>query len=66
MAPKESQHWCVLFCLLRFLIMAYASIAPGINNKIEPLIPALQSNLADLPCSDLFLWGMPRSPRPLH
>ena len=27
-----------------FLIMAYASIAPGINNKIEPLIPALQSN----------------------
>ncbi|KAF0156337.1 MAG: heme export protein apocytochrome heme-lyase [Syntrophaceae bacterium] len=27
-----------------FLIMAYASIAPGINQKIEPLIPALQSN----------------------
>jgi len=27
-----------------FLMMAYASIAPGINNKIEPLIPALQSN----------------------
>ncbi len=27
-----------------FLIMAYASIAPGVNNKIEPLIPALQSN----------------------
>ena len=27
-----------------FLIMAYASIAPGINNRIEPLIPALQSN----------------------
>lgn len=27
-----------------FLIMAYASIAPGISNKIEPLIPALQSN----------------------
>ncbi|MFA5322789.1 MAG: c-type cytochrome biogenesis protein CcsB [Smithella sp.] len=27
-----------------FLIMAYASIAPGINNHIEPLIPALQSN----------------------
>ena len=24
-----------------FLIMAYASIAPGINNRIEPLIPAL-------------------------
>jgi cytochrome c-type biogenesis protein CcsB len=27
-----------------FLIMAYASIAPGISNRIEPLIPALQSN----------------------
>ena len=27
-----------------FLIMAYASIAPGMNNRIEPLIPALQSN----------------------
>jgi len=27
-----------------FLAMAYASIAPGINNRIEPLIPALQSN----------------------
>jgi cytochrome c-type biogenesis protein CcsB len=27
-----------------FLIMAYASIAPNINNRIEPLIPALQSN----------------------
>jgi cytochrome c-type biogenesis protein CcsB len=27
-----------------FLLMAYASIAPGVNNKIEPLIPALQSN----------------------
>lgn len=27
-----------------FLIMAYASIAPGVNQKIEPLIPALQSN----------------------
>jgi cytochrome c-type biogenesis protein CcsB len=27
-----------------FLIMAYASIAPGINSRIEPLIPALQSN----------------------
>jgi cytochrome c-type biogenesis protein CcsB len=29
---------------IAFLIMAYASIAPGINNRIEPLIPALQSN----------------------
>jgi cytochrome c-type biogenesis protein CcsB len=27
-----------------FLIMAYASIAPGVNDRIEPLIPALQSN----------------------
>lgn len=27
-----------------FLTMAYASIAPGISNRIEPLIPALQSN----------------------
>ncbi|MHB8136761.1 MAG: c-type cytochrome biogenesis protein CcsB [Smithellaceae bacterium] len=27
-----------------FLIMAYSSLAPGINNSIEPLIPALQSN----------------------
>jgi cytochrome c-type biogenesis protein CcsB len=29
---------------MAFLMMAYASIAPGINNRIEPLIPALQSN----------------------
>jgi cytochrome c-type biogenesis protein CcsB len=27
-----------------FLMMAYASIAPGMNDRIEPLIPALQSN----------------------
>jgi len=27
-----------------FLLMAYASIAPGMNTRIEPLIPALQSN----------------------
>jgi cytochrome c-type biogenesis protein CcsB len=27
-----------------FLAMAYASIAPGVNNRIQPLIPALQSN----------------------
>jgi cytochrome c-type biogenesis protein CcsB len=27
-----------------FLIMAYASIAPGVSDRIEPLIPALQSN----------------------
>jgi cytochrome c-type biogenesis protein CcsB len=27
-----------------FLIIAYASIAPGMNQRIEPLIPALQSN----------------------
>lgn len=29
---------------IAFLIMAYASIAPGVNSRIEPLIPALQSN----------------------
>jgi cytochrome c-type biogenesis protein CcsB len=29
---------------MAFLIMAYASIASGVSNRIEPLIPALQSN----------------------
>lgn len=29
---------------MAFLALAYASIAPGINSRIEPLIPALQSN----------------------
>jgi len=29
---------------LAFLAMAYASFSPDINNRIEPLIPALQSN----------------------
>jgi cytochrome c-type biogenesis protein CcsB len=29
---------------IAFLAMAYASIAPNISNRIEPLIPALQSN----------------------
>lgn len=29
---------------LAFLIMAYASLAPGINDQIQPLIPALKSN----------------------
>ncbi|MGD0274783.1 MAG: c-type cytochrome biogenesis protein CcsB [Syntrophales bacterium] len=29
---------------IAFLIMAYASIAPGMSDHIEPLIPALQSN----------------------
>jgi len=29
---------------IAFLAMAYASIAPGVNNRIQPLIPALQSN----------------------
>jgi cytochrome c-type biogenesis protein CcsB len=29
---------------MAFLAMAYASIAPDISNRIEPLIPALQSN----------------------
>lgn len=27
-----------------FLLMAYASISPGVSNQIQPLIPALQSN----------------------
>jgi cytochrome c-type biogenesis protein CcsB len=27
-----------------FLFIAYASLAPGISNRIDPLIPALQSN----------------------
>jgi len=46
-----------------FLLMAYASIAPGINNRIEPLIPALQSNWLTshvLTC----LWDMPLLPSP--
>ena len=29
---------------LAFLAMAYASFSPAVNNRIEPLIPALQSN----------------------
>jgi cytochrome c-type biogenesis protein CcsB len=29
---------------IAFLAMAYTSIAPGVSNRIEPLIPALQSN----------------------
>lgn len=29
---------------LAFLIMAYASISPGVSSDIQPLIPALQSN----------------------
>lgn len=29
---------------IAFLLMAYASLAPGVNESIEPLIPALQSN----------------------
>ena len=27
-----------------FLLLAYASMVPGVNNRIQPLIPALQSN----------------------
>jgi cytochrome c-type biogenesis protein CcsB len=27
-----------------FLLLAFASIAPGVSNRIQPLIPALQSN----------------------
>jgi len=29
---------------IAFLAMAYASLAPGINDRIQPLIPALKSN----------------------
>jgi cytochrome c-type biogenesis protein CcsB len=29
---------------IAFLILAYASIAPGMNDRIQPLVPALQSN----------------------
>ncbi len=29
---------------IAFLLMAYASISPGISDRIQPLIPALQSN----------------------
>jgi cytochrome c-type biogenesis protein CcsB len=29
---------------MAFLAMAYASIAPGVSDRIQPLIPALQSN----------------------
>ncbi len=29
---------------IAFLIMAYASLSPDINDKIQPLLPALQSN----------------------
>ena len=29
---------------LAFLCMAYASLSPGVNDRIDPLIPALQSN----------------------
>jgi len=27
-----------------FLLLAFASISPGVNNRIQPLVPALQSN----------------------
>jgi len=30
--------------LIAFIILAYASLSPGMNQQIEPLIPALQSN----------------------
>lgn len=29
---------------MAFLLMAYASISPGVSDRIQPLIPALQSN----------------------
>jgi cytochrome c-type biogenesis protein CcsB len=34
----------VITAPLAFLAMAYASLAPGINDQIQPLIPALKSN----------------------
>ncbi len=30
--------------LMAFIVLAYASLSPGIDQKIQPLIPALQSN----------------------
>jgi len=39
-----SRAFGVFVVPLAFLAMAYASIAPGVNNEIQPLIPALQSN----------------------
>ncbi|SEM36948.1 cytochrome c-type biogenesis protein CcsB [Syntrophus gentianae] len=39
-----SRGFGVFVVPLAFLAMAYASIAPGVNNSIQPLIPALQSN----------------------
>jgi len=40
----KSKSLGVFVVPVAFLIMAYASIAPGMNTRIEPLIPALQSN----------------------
>ena len=40
----KSKIFGVVVVPIAFLAMAYASIAPNINNRIEPLIPALQSN----------------------
>ncbi|HUN54652.1 MAG TPA: c-type cytochrome biogenesis protein CcsB [Smithella sp.] len=34
----------VIAVLMAFLAMAYASLSPDVDNRIEPLIPALQSN----------------------
>lgn len=39
-----SRAFGVFVVPLAFLAMAYASIAPDVNNEIQPLIPALQSN----------------------
>lgn len=40
----KSKSLGVFVVPVAFLLMAYASIAPGMNTRIEPLIPALQSN----------------------
>lgn len=39
-----SRTYGVFVVPMAFLAMAYASLAPGVNNQIQPLIPALQSN----------------------
>jgi cytochrome c-type biogenesis protein CcsB len=40
----KSKIFGIFVVPVAFLAMAYASISPDINNRIEPLIPALQSN----------------------
>jgi cytochrome c-type biogenesis protein CcsB len=40
----KSRSLGVFVLPVAFLAMAYASLAPGVSNRIQPLIPALQSN----------------------